>query len=138
MISELPVMVAFWLPEGFFQTEAHVYLAFCPACFGGKPKGRTKKQPRNWRVPFDKTQQKGGRYSGKEARRTHGREIGMDRLVLSYKTQGHVNHSTWLWIKTNGIPFWGRCTTHFRTYFRGDWDVHWGYGILTHGHVALV
>ena len=21
-------------------------------------------------------------------------------------------------------------------YFRGDWDVHWGYGVLTHGHVA--
>ena len=20
-------------------------------------------------------------------------------------------------------------------YFGGDWDVHWGYGILTHGHV---
>ena len=19
----------------------------------------------------------------------------------------------WLWVKTNGIPFWGRCTTHF-------------------------
>ena len=24
-------------------------------------------------------------------------------------------------------PFWGRCTTHFRTYFGGDWDVYWGY-----------
>ena len=20
--------------------------------------------------------------------------------------------------------------------FSGDWDVHWGYGILTHGHIA--
>ena len=20
-------------------------------------------------------------------------------------------------------------------YFSGDWDVHWGYGILTHGHI---
>ena len=19
----------------------------------------------------------------------------------------------WLWVKTSGIPFWGRCTTHF-------------------------
>ena len=26
----------------------------------------------------------------------------------------------------------GRCTTHFRTYVSGDWDVHWNYGILTH------
>ena len=33
------------------------------------------------------------------------------------------------------VPFWvGRCTTHFRTYCIGDWDVHWGCGILTHGH----
>ena len=40
----------------------------------------------------------------------------------------------WLWVKTNRIPFWGRCTTHFRTYFRGAWDVHWGLtGISTHG-----
>ena len=23
-------------------------------------------------------------------------------------------------------PFWGRFTAHFRTYFSGDWDVHWG------------
>ena len=22
-------------------------------------------------------------------------------------------------------------------YFSGDWDVHWGYGILTHGHIVL-
>ena len=32
--------------------------------------------------------------------------------------------------ETNGIPFWGRCTTHFRTYFSGDGDVHWGTGCL--------
>ena len=32
---------------------------------------------------------------------------------------------------------------HFRVgaplilvYFIGDWDVHWGYGILTHGHMS--
>ena len=33
------------------------------------------------------------------------------------------------------VPLWGRCTAHFRTYFSGDWDVHWGYGVLTYGHV---
>ena len=33
------------------------------------------------------------------------------------------------------FPFWGRCTTHFRSYFiSGDWDVHWGYG-LSHGQL---
>ena len=31
----------------------------------------------------------------------------------------------------------GEFTTHFRTYFSGDWDVHWGYGILTHGQLRL-
>ena len=38
------------------------------------------------------------------------------------------------------IPFWlvGEFTTHFGTYFGGDWDVHWGVtGILTHGHVSV-
>ena len=35
-------------------------------------------------------------------------------------------------VKTNGIPFWGGCTTHFSRNFSGDWDVHWGYGLLTH------
>ena len=33
-------------------------------------------------------------------------------------------------------PFRRRCTTHFRTYSSGDWDVHSGYGILTHGQAA--
>ena len=27
------------------------------------------------------------------------------------------------------VPFWGRRTTHLRTYFSGDWDVHWGYDL---------
>ena len=43
-------------------------------------------------------------------------------------------------VKANGIPFWlvGAFTTHFSTYFSLDLDVHWGYGILTPGHMALV
>ena len=31
----------------------------------------------------------------------------------------------------------GEFTTHFRTYFSGDWDVHWDYWIMTHGHMNL-
>ena len=27
------------------------------------------------------------------------------------------------------VSFWGGCTTHFSTYFSGDWDVHWGYDL---------
>ena len=31
-----------------------------------------------------------------------------------------------------------RCTTHFRTHFSGDWDVHWGLaGLLTHSHIRM-
>ena len=29
----------------------------------------------------------------------------------------------------------GEFTTHFSRDFSGDGDVHWGYGILTHGHM---
>ena len=43
----------------------------------------------------------------------------------------------WRWSKPIS-PFWDRCTTHFRTDFSGDWDVHWGYGVLTHGHLKNV
>ena len=35
------------------------------------------------------------------------------------------------------VPFWDRRTTRFRTYFCGDWDVHWGYRFLTHGHMSF-
>ena len=28
---------------------------------------------------------------------------------------------------------WGMYPWNFRTYVSGDWDVHWGYGVLTHG-----
>ena len=31
----------------------------------------------------------------------------------------------------------GKFTTHFRTYFSWSWDVHWGYGIFTHGHIGI-
>ena len=26
---------------------------------------------------------------------------------------GGNREDIWLWVKTNGIPVWGRCTTHF-------------------------
>ena len=36
-----------------------------------------------------------------------------------------------------GSHFGGfRCNTHVRTDSSGDWDVHWGCGILTHGHMV--
>ena len=35
-------------------------------------------------------------------------------------------------------PFWyhfGVCAPPILVYVSGDWDVHWGYGLLTHGHL---
>ena len=32
----------------------------------------------------------------------------------------------WLWVKTNGIPFWLVGAPPILVYFSGDWDVHWG------------
>ena len=40
----------------------------------------------------------------------------------------------WLWVKSNGIPFW--VGAPILVYFSGGWDFHWGYGLLTHGHVS--
>ena len=45
----------------------------------------------------------------------------------------------WLWSKPlNGIPFWlvGEFTTHCKTCFSRDWDVHWGYELLNQGRVS--
>ena len=42
-----------------------------------------------------------------------------------------------LWVKTNGIPFWGRCTTQFGAYFSGWIGMLTGgtIWILTHGQL---
>ena len=46
------------------------------------------------------------------------------------EAERYLHSPRWPWVKTNGIPFWGvRCTTHFRTYFSGDWDVRWGFDL---------
>ena len=33
------------------------------------------------------------------------------------------------WPLQSSKPLWGGCTSHFRTNFSGDWDVHWGYDL---------
>ena len=56
------------------------------------------------------------------------------RIPIFFQSQG-----IWLWLSK---PFWdpilgaGEFTTHFRTYLSGDWDVHWGYWLLTGGHIS--
>ena len=43
----------------------------------------------------------------------------------------------WPWANTNGIPFWGRCNTHFRTYSSGWIEMFTGVTIwvLTHSQM---
>ena len=31
--------------------------------------------------------------------------------------------------------FWGVGAPPILVYFSGDWDVHWGYGLVTHGQI---
>ena len=35
------------------------------------------------------------------------------------------------------VPFWEANSPPILVYCSGDWDVHWGYGVLTHGHFNL-
>ena len=63
--------------------------------------------------------------------------------LVSVCTVVSVATEKWLWVKTNGIPFWlvGEFTTHFRAYlsrWRIESDVHWGLTatwLLTHGQM---
>ena len=48
-----------------------------------------------------------------------------------------VSRANWPWLSTPmGSHFGGKCTTHVRNYLSGDWDVHWGYGVLTHSQLG--
>ena len=56
---------------------------------------------------------------------TWAKTCGLPRLVNS------ETHPIWSWYGCGSKPFWyysgvGEFITHFRTYFSGDWDVHWG------------
>ena len=81
-----------------------------------------------------------GAHEGLEDARRHLKSKGFPLNPQKVKLSAEGSTATklgWLWVKTVLVPFWlvGEFTTHFRAYFSGDWDVHWGYGILTHGHL---
>ena len=81
---------------------------------------------------------------GHGAVRRGGRDGGAYSKIPQEKGYLYSNLSKWRGgfgcggCKTNGIPFLlvGEFPTHFSRDFSGDWDVHWGYGILTHGHLS--
>ena len=43
-----------------------------------------------------------------------------------------------LWVKTVLGSHFGLGAPPILVHFSGDWEVHWGYGILTHGHILIV
>ena len=46
-------------------------------------------------------------------------QLSLRKVRGELEASGAIAGVSWLWVKTNGIPFWARCTTHFRTYFSG-------------------
>ena len=44
----------------------------------------------------------------------------------------------WLWVKAVLGSLFGVGALPILVYFSGDWDVHWGYWILTHGQIRMV
>ena len=42
----------------------------------------------------------------------------------------------WLWLSKPMGFYFGVGAPPILVYFSGDWDVHWGYGLLTHGNVG--
>ena len=58
------------------------------------------------------------------------RRVSWDANVPSF--------GTWLWLsKPMGSHSGVGAPPIFRAYFSGDWDVHWGYGLLTHGPLIV-
>ena len=64
-------------------------------------------------------------------------DAGSNFLQASTALRADKSRSILLWVKRNGIPCWGRCTTHVRTYFSGGLGCSVGgtSWILTHGHI---
>ena len=41
------------------------------------------------------------------------------------------------WYNFGAVPFWGSAPPILEPMLVGHWDVHWGYGVLTHGHINV-
>ena len=65
------------------------------------------------------------------------RIAGCDVARVAQLIEGAISLFRRLRVKTNGTIL-GWCTPPILLYFSGDWDVHWGYGILIHGQVFVV
>ena len=72
----------------------------------------------------------GAQFHPGKAEESKLRRRDMPRLCANFVCggwkYGATGRTIWLWVKTGSIL----------VYFSGDWDVHWGYGLLTHGHIG--
>ena len=68
---------------------------------------------------------------------TEKRGVGPGPEVFRSLTPGCANGGggtlSWLWVKT--IWHFGAGAPPILVYFSGGWDVHWGYGLSTHGRL---
>ena len=69
------------------------------------------------------------------------RRSGIESIRLPPKPQnlgggGVEEHWSDLAVGQNPWYQFGVGASPILVYFSGDWDVHWGYGMLTHGHIV--
>ena len=56
--------------------------------------------------------------------------------LLPFRTNRGIRH-THLAVGQNQWYHFGKGAPPILVYFSGDWDVHWGYGLFTHGHLCV-
>ena len=78
-------------------------------------------------------------FAGEAKKREENRTFGSARFPFPGKFRGVVRYGDFRVKTVLGSHFGGlgEFTAHFRTVFGGDWDAHWGYGVLTHGDIFL-
>ena len=68
---------------------------------------------------------------------TQGKSQASELGQAIFKSQKHfINLAGHLAVGQNQWYHFGVGAPPILVYFSGDWDVHWGYGRLTHGHLT--
>ena len=70
----------------------------------------------------------GGRGERGKERQVIMEHVVWERSASAWQTNLAVGQNQWYHFGVGAPPI--------LVYFSGDWDVHWGYGILTYGHLA--
>ena len=74
------------------------------------------------------------------SRGTGGHGAWATQVVKSYRTQRNTNRQViiWLWLSKPMGSHFGVGAPPSLVDFGGDSDAHWGYGIVTHGHMIQI